>query len=93
MGNKDHYIQFNPENRVFWASHTDLLALDDKDLEARYQRAHRFFTVRIKTLIKEHKWKELDLGSKQVAFFSIFEPCYFANTNYRYSFLFQRTAT
>lgn len=66
MGNKDHYIQFNPDNRVFWASHTDLPALDDKDLEATYQRARRFFTVRIKTLIKEHKWRELDLGSRQV---------------------------
>ncbi|KAF8492136.1 hypothetical protein JB92DRAFT_3004338 [Gautieria morchelliformis] len=66
MGNRDPNVQFNPDNRVFWASHTGLPALDDKELDATYQRAHKFLTDRVKTLIKENKWRELDHGSKQV---------------------------
>lgn len=66
MYNKDPYVQFNPDNRVFWASRTGLSELDDKELEAIYQRAHNFFTERIKALIKEHKWRDLDLGTRQV---------------------------
>lgn len=66
MGNKDPYVQFNPDNRVFWASHTGLSAMDDKELDAMYQKAHKFFIERINMLIKEHKWRELDMGNRQV---------------------------
>lgn len=77
MGNKDPHIQFNPENRVFWASHSGLSAMDDKELDAAYQRAHKFFVERINIMIKEHKWRELDLGNRQVTTIPYLQPFLF----------------
>ncbi|KAF8580931.1 hypothetical protein K439DRAFT_1636596 [Ramaria rubella] len=64
-GHEGPYIQFNPDNRVFWTSHTALV-LDDVEADAAYQRAYRFLTDRVKKLINEHKWKEIDVGNRPI---------------------------
>lgn len=66
MGHDGVQIHFNPDNRVFWAHRTTLSLLDDKQTDEAYQRAHRFLIERIKVLVNEHKWKEIDFGNQQV---------------------------
>lgn len=69
MGHDGVRIQFNPDNRVFWAHRTTLSLMEDAELDEAYQRAYRFLSERIKVLVQEHNWKEIDFGSRQVSNF------------------------
>ncbi|KIJ32171.1 hypothetical protein M422DRAFT_53042 [Sphaerobolus stellatus SS14] len=64
MGNDTVHIQFNPDNRVFWTEHTGLHAMSDSELDAAYQRASKFIKDRVKILIKEHKWRDIEFGTR-----------------------------
>ncbi|GJJ08898.1 hypothetical protein Clacol_003118 [Clathrus columnatus] len=66
MGHDGVHIQFNPDNRVFWAHHTTLHQMEEADIDEAYQRAYRFLSERVKVLVEEHKWKEIDFGSRQL---------------------------